>query len=158
MKCPICLQGDTHVLDSRDVDEGLAIRRRRECEQCSFRFSTIESVEILNLRVVKNDGSEEAYDREKIEKGLHKALEKRSVSKERFRAVITGIERDIQMKAKQDKISSGDIGAIVVKHLRKIDKVAYLRFASVYYDFQDLNAFQEAVVKLQVKNRLKKDK
>lgn len=158
MKCPICLHGDTHVLDSRDVDEGLAIRRRRECEQCSFRFSTIESIEILNLRVVKNDGKEEAYDKEKLEKGLHKALEKRNVTKERFRSLLTSIERDIQLKAKQDRISSDDIGAIVVKHLRRVDKVAYIRFASVYYDFQDVGAFHDALLKLQSKTRLKKDK
>ena len=91
MKCPICLHGDTHVLDSRDVDEGLAIRRRRECEKCSFRFSTIESIEILNLRGVKSDKKEESYDKEKLEGGLHKALEKRNVSKERFRSLLTSI-------------------------------------------------------------------
>ncbi|OGY79291.1 MAG: transcriptional regulator NrdR [Candidatus Kerfeldbacteria bacterium RIFCSPHIGHO2_02_FULL_42_14] len=155
MRCPSCLKTDTRVLESREANEGLTIRRRRECMKCSFRFSTMEEMEILNLRVIKNDNREEAYQKEKISAGLKKALEKRPISSERFNALLARIERDIQLKSTQDKITSHEIGAIIVKHLRRTDKVAYIRFVSVYNDFQDIEAFQEALKLLKTKQKIK---
>ncbi len=148
MICPACHNQDTKVVDSRALEEGITIRRRRECEKCTFRFSTVEEVEILNLSVVKNDGEEEPYDKEKLAKGIQRALEKRSVTPERFKRIINSIERDIQIKAKQDKITSQQIGEIIMKHLKKADKVAYIRFASVYHDFEDLDTFKKELNKL----------
>ena len=136
------------MVDSRVSEEGASIRRRRECEKCGFRFSTYEEVEILNLVVVKSSGKEEPYDKEKIVNGLHKALEKRNIQNEKFLQAIAVIERDIQLKAKGDKISSEEIGGIVMKHLKKLDKVGYIRFASVYRDFQDVASFREELDKL----------
>lgn len=153
MRCPSCLKTDTRVLESREGSDGLVIRRRRECISCTFRFSTLEEMEILNLRVIKNDGAEEAYQKEKINTGLKKALEKRPITRERFNALVNRIERDVQLKSKHDKINSREIGDIVIKHLRRTDKIAYIRFVSVYNDYQDLNAF-EAVLKL-LKNKQK---
>lgn len=155
MRCPACLHDDTKVLDSRDMDEGMATRRRRECPECTFRFSTKEQVEILNLTVKKSDGRLEPYSTEKIARGLHIALEKRLKDEEKFKKLVTGIERDIQIAAKDDTIESKTIGGIVMRHLKKIDKIAYIRFASVYQDFSDLLSFQEEVEKL-LSNRKKK--
>lgn len=145
MLCPVCTHSETRVLDSRDVDDGLAIRRRRECIKCDFRFSTMEGIEILNLRVLKTDGTEEAYDKEKLLNGLKKAFEKRPITSDRFRAIVNRIERDIQLRAKQDRIHSDAIGQIVVKHLKRADKVAYIRFASVYYAYQNIEEFRLAL-------------
>ncbi|EKD79117.1 MAG: Transcriptional repressor nrdR [uncultured bacterium] len=155
MRCPACLHDDTKVLDSRDMDEGMATRRRRECPKCTFRFSTKEQVEILNLTVIKRDGRTEPYSTDKIVRGLHIALEKRLKNEEKFKKLVSGIERDIQIAAKDDTIESKVIGTIVMRHLKKIDKIAYIRFASVYQDFEDLLAFQEEVEKL-LSNRKKK--
>lgn len=155
MRCPACLHDDTKVLDSRDMDDGMATRRRRECPQCAFRFSTKEQVEILNLKVKKRTGKLEPYSTEKIVRGLHIALEKRLKDDERFKKLVTGIERDVQIAAKADTIESKTIGGIVMRHLKKIDKIAYIRFASVYQDFEDLITFQEEVEKL-MSNRKKK--
>ncbi|OGY83695.1 MAG: transcriptional regulator NrdR [Candidatus Kerfeldbacteria bacterium RIFCSPHIGHO2_12_FULL_48_17] len=154
MLCPLCNHQETRVLDSRDVDDGLAIRRRRECTSCNFRFSTMEGVEILNLRVVKSDGTDESYQKEKLIGGLKKAFEKRPIDGDRFRSVANRIERDIQLKSKHDRIASEEIGRIVVKHLKRVDKIAYLRFASVYYAYQDLEEFRLAL--LDLKPRAKK--
>lgn len=149
MRCPACLHDDTKVLDSRDMDDGMATRRRRECPKCDFRFSTKEQVEILNLKVKKRTGKVEPYSTEKITRGLHIALEKRLGDEEKFKKLVTGIERDIQIAAKADEtIESQTIGDIVMRHLKKVDKIAYIRFASVYQDFEDLLAFQEEVEKL----------
>lgn len=156
MRCPACLYTDTKVLDSRVMDEGVAIRRRRECPKCEFRFSTKEQVEILNLKVKKREGRTEPYDTAKIERGLRIALEKRLPDAERFEKLVAGIERDIQITAKnEDVIESQAIGKIVMRHLKKIDKIAYIRFASVYQDFEDLVTFQEEVERL-LSNRSKK--
>ena len=155
MRCPACLHDDTKVLDSRDMDEGMATRRRRECPKCDFRFSTKEQVEILNLTVRKRDGRPEPYSTDKIVRGLHIALEKRLKDEERFKKLVSGIERDIQIAAKDDTIESKTIGTIVMRHLKKVDKIAYIRFASVYQDFEDLLAFQEEVEKLMNKHKKK---
>lgn len=157
MRCPGCLNDDTKVLDSRVSDEGMTIRRRRECPQCSFRFSTKEQVEILNLKVEKRDGAVVPYSTDKIIRGLHIALEKRLNDDEKFNKLVAAVERDVQLAAKSDIIKSSVIGDIVMKHLKKIDKVAYIRFASVYQDFEDLVTFQEAVENLMTK-RAKKSK
>lgn len=154
MRCPICLKKDTKVLDSRIIADGFAIRRRRECQKCSFRFSTYEEIELLNITVIKRDGRREAYNREKIENGLCKALEKRPITKEAFKKLLNRIERDIQKKRK-DEVTSHDIGEIVVRHLKRFDKIAYIRFASVYYPFSDVKAFHKEIANL-IKPRKKK--
>lgn len=142
MHCPVCSHDDTRVVDSRISSEGDSIRRRRECDKCGFRFSTLEEVELLDLVVVKRDGVREAYSREKIERGLKKALEKRPVTDAAFRSLVHGVERDIQRK-NADELTSGDIGAIVMERLKKFDTVAYIRFASVYRQFEDAQTFQK---------------
>jgi transcriptional repressor NrdR len=147
MFCPACLHPDTKVIDSRVASDGLSIRRRRECGECSFRFSTYEEVEILDLAVVKRDGRKESYTREKLMRGLKRSLEKRPVGEEKFRKLMNLIERDIQVLRKSE-VLSGEIGQIVMKHLRETDQVAFIRFASVYQSFQDINEFQAELDKL----------
>ena len=148
MKCPSCHNLDTKVVDSRVLDDNIAIRRRRECEKCGFRFSTMEEAEILNLTVIKRDGQEIPYNKEKLVISLQKALEKRSITPERLKRIIQSIEQDVQKKSKNDKITSEEIGEIIMKHLKRADKVAYIRFASVYRDFEDIETFQDEVTKL----------
>ena len=147
MKCPSCHNHDTSVLDSRVTDEGLAIRRRRECDKCGYRFSTIEEVEILNMTVVKRDGRHEPYLRLKVENGLKKALEKRPMTSDRLKRLISQIERDIQLRGRTE-ITTQHIGEIIMKRLHKVDQVAYIRFASVYRQFQDVASFQQELNKL----------
>ena len=147
MRCPNCGNEDTKVLDSRPTNDGLAIRRRRECIKCEFRFSTHEEMEILDLTVVKRDGETEAYMREKIESGIRKAFEKRPLSREGFASIISGIEQDIQ-KLGRDQIQSKEIGNIVMKHIKSKDQVAYIRFASVYRKFADVEEFIKEARKL----------
>ncbi|PIZ98482.1 MAG: transcriptional regulator NrdR [Candidatus Komeilibacteria bacterium CG_4_10_14_0_2_um_filter_37_10] len=157
MHCPICLSKNTKVLDSRLVADGLAIRRRRECERCNYRFSTYEEMEILNLTVIKRDGRRESYSQEKLIKGIKRALEKRPYTQDAFKKLISQMERDIQKKRK-DEITSSDLGEIVVRHLKKFDQIAYVRFASVYYSFSDLTSFQKAVSNLIIKKQKSKKK
>ncbi|HBW73748.1 MAG: Transcriptional regulator NrdR [Candidatus Magasanikbacteria bacterium GW2011_GWA2_45_39] len=147
MRCPVCNFYDTKVVDSRLLPEGLSIRRRRECEKCQFRFSTLEEIELLDLTVVKRDGTREAYNRGKIEEGLHNALEKRPYTAENFQLLIHAIERDIQ-KRKKREITTQDIGEIVMNRLKGFDKIAYIRFASVYRAFEDVETFQKELGKL----------
>jgi transcriptional repressor NrdR len=158
MKCPVCYNDDTKVLDSRSAEDDLVIRRRRECIKCGFRFSTYEEVELLDLTVVKRDGRREEYDREKLERGLRRALEKRPVDHEKFKRLVNNIERDIQVFLKNQKsgseISSDNIGALTMKNLKKVDKVAYIRFASVYKSFADADEF---LAEIQELVRKKKD-
>ncbi len=151
MKCPVCGNSDTKVVDSRLTGEGYAIRRRRECERCRFRFSTYEQMEILDLIVIKKDGKREPYSREKLKQGLKRSLEKRPVTVKQFHKLIAQIERSIQ-KQRKNEISSLEIGEIVMKHLKKLDKVAYIRFASVYRAFEDLDIFQQELSQLLAKN------
>ncbi len=147
MKCPVCLAPDTKVTDSRLSSEGFAIRRRRECVKCGFRFSTYEEAEILNLSVIKRDGRREPYSREKLESGLKKALEKRPVTKDDFKKLVNRIERDIQHLQKPE-ITSRTLGELVMKRLKRFDTVAYIRFASVYRSFQDVATFQRELLQL----------
>lgn len=140
MFCPVCNHEDTKVVDSRLTGEGSAIRRRRECEDCGYRFSTNEEVELLDLAVVKRNGQREAYSQDKLERGLKKALEKRPVTDASFRTLVHEIERDIQRK-KATELTSADIGEIVMNRMKTFDKVAYIRFASVYRQFEDVESF-----------------
>ncbi len=141
MKCPSCHNSDTSVMDSRVTEEGLAIRRRRECDRCGYRFSTVEEVEILNLAVIKRAGHREPYNREKLENGLRKSLEKRPVTVEDFKRLVGQIERDIQVRGRTE-ITSHQVGELAMKRLQKMDQVAYIRFASVYRKFQDIESFK----------------
>jgi transcriptional repressor NrdR len=147
MKCPNCGKDDTKVLDSRPINDGLAIRRRRECIKCDFRFSTHEEMEILDLTVVKRDGRREPYLREKIESGIHKAFEKRPLTREDFAAIMSGIEQDIQ-KLDKKEIQAKEIGNIVMRRMKSKDQVAYIRFASVYRKFADVEEFIKEARKL----------
>lgn len=147
MRCPVCNYEDSKVIDSRVAFDGLSIRRRRECLKCSFRFSTYEEVEILDLVVVKRDGRKESYSREKIVKGLRRALEKRPVTDDNFKKLINSIERDLQILRKNE-VMAGEIGQIVMKNLKRFDQVAYIRFASVYESFKDAHEFRRELNKL----------
>lgn len=147
MKCPVCYHEDTKVVDSRVASDGLSIRRRRECLKCSFRFSTYEEVEILDLTIVKGDGQKQAYSREKMVNGLKKALEKRPITDDTFKKLVNSIERGLQMLRKNE-VTSNHVGQIVMKHLKKTDQVAYIRFASVYESFKDAHTFRRELNKL----------
>src|SRR3989338_5623180 len=147
MKCPNCQNDDTKVLDSRPISDGMAIRRRRECTKCGTLFSTHEEMEILDLAVVKRDGSTEAYMREKIESGIRKAFEKRPLTRDDFHSLVAGIEQYIQ-KTGKDQIAAKDIGNIVMKRIKGKDQVAYIRFASVYRKFADVEEFVKEAKKL----------
>ncbi len=155
MKCPICYFEDTKVIDSRVATDGLAIRRRRECDKCGFRFSTFEEMEILDLTVVKRGDEKEAYNRDKMVAGLKKSLEKRPISEDDFKKLVHNIERDIQ-QLRRSEVQSSEIGKIVMKHLMETDAVAYIRFASVYESFKDADDFQEKINKLFAINKEKK--
>lgn len=147
MRCPACYYEDSKVIDSRVASDGLSIRRRRECLKCGFRFSTYEEVEILDLAVVKRDGRKEAYSREKLVKGLKRALEKRPVTEDGFKKLVSLIERDLQILRKNE-VTSDQIGQIVMKNLKRFDQVAYIRFASVYESFKDAHEFRRELNKL----------
>lgn len=148
MLCPVCRAKDTKVVDSRLARAGLAIRRRRECEKCSFRFSTLEEIELLDIVVVKRDGHRESYSRDKMESGILHSLTKRPYTKEKFDRLISAVERDIQKKRKRE-VTSAEIGEVVMKHLRKFDKVAYIRFASIYRAFEDVGRFKSEIRSLE---------
>lgn len=141
MFCPVCNNKDTKVIDSRLAADGMAIRRRRECEKCSFRFSTSEEVTLLDLTVIKRDGRREAYSREKIIRGLERSLEKRPYTEVDFQKLVHRIERDIQKK-RRGELTSSQIGEIVIRDLKRFDPVAYIRFASVYRAFEDAATFE----------------
>lgn len=157
MKCPVCYFQDTKVVDSRVASDGFSIRRRRECLKCGFRFSTYEELEILELSVVKRDGRREAYSREKLNRGLKRALEKRPITEENFKKLVHLIERDLQI-LKKDEVTSEQVGYSVMKQLKKIDKVAYIRYASVYQSFKDLAEFKKELNKLANNKENNKDK
>ena len=145
MQCPKCNHKDSKVLESRPAQLAQAIRRRRECLSCHFRFSTYEQVEILDLSVVKRDGRRVPYVFDKMYGGIVKAFEKRPVTDKEIRRFAETIEREIYKKAKGGEIKSCDIGSIVVKRLKRKDPVAYLRFASVYMQFQNITDFEQAI-------------
>jgi len=147
MKCPICYYLDTKVVDSRAAQDGLSIRRRRECLKCGFRFSTYEEIELLDLAIVKRDGRRESYSREKIIGGLKKSCEKRPITEDNFKKLIHSIERDLQ-RLRKTEITSRQVGQVVMKNLKKLDMVAYIRYASVYESFKDAQEFRRELNKL----------
>lgn len=152
MKCPACDFLETKVIDSRLSAEGVSIRRRRECLKCEFRFSTYEEVQILDLTVVKRNGSREPYSRDKLLNGLKKSFEKRPITKDDLARLVQIIEKDIQVLRKPE-VSSKAIGEIVMRRLRQIDEVAYIRFASVYQGFKDAEMFHRAIEQLFIRDR-----
>lgn len=148
MQCPKCLHDDTKVLDSRVATEGYSIRRRRECAKCKFRFSTLEQMEILDLAVVKRNGERESYSKEKLEAGLKRASEKRPITQNTFKKLLAAIEQEVSNSNSGGEITSDKIGEIVMKRLKKVDQVAYIRFASVYRQFKDAEEFKKELKKL----------
>jgi len=148
MFCPFCNFEDTKVIDSRDTNDGKAIRRRRECEKCGARFSTYEEIEIMRLTIIKRNGAREAYDRQKIIVGINRALEKRPVSAERRERLLQEIEFDIFTKGKSE-VSTKEIGKIILGKLLKVDEVAYVRFASVYKSFGSIKAFRKELDRME---------
>lgn len=159
MFCPVCQYKDSKVVDSRLSSDGASVRRRRECEKCEFRFSTLEELELLDLTVIKRDGRRENYTREKIVRGLEKALEKRPHTDQDFQNMIHKIERLIQKKSR-GQLTTADLGEIVMSQLRLFDKIAYIRFASVYRQFEDVKTFEKELKKLlgSSRKKVKKEK
>jgi len=151
MKCPACHHNGTRVVDSRPVDENKSIRRRRECESCGFRFTTFEKVEEMPLIVVKKDGSREEFSREKVLRGLIRACEKRPVSLDSLDEVVFSIEKELR-RIGNSEVKSEEVGEMVMDRLAAIDEVAYVRFASVYRQFKDINVFIEELKDLLKKN------
>lgn len=147
MKCPFCGEPDSKVLDSRAIDDETAIRRRRECPRCGRRFTTYERLDELPLIVVKKDGRREAFDRNKVLHGLIRACEKRMVPTERLEALVGEVEKELYGRLDRE-VSSGEIGEMVMERLREVDEVAYVRFASVYRQFKDINRFMQELQKL----------
>jgi transcriptional repressor NrdR len=147
MKCPYCSFLESRVLDSRPTDEGTAVRRRRECVQCLKRFTTYEKIEEVPLMVIKKDGRREAFNRDKILGGLLKACEKRPVPLDVLEKATEQIEREIRNTLDRE-VDSKIIGEKVMEKLKEIDEVAYVRFASVYRQFKDINRFMEELEKL----------
>ena len=140
MKCPYCDFDTSKVVDSRPIEEGNSIRRRRECENCKKRFTTYEKIEQVNVMVVKKDGAREFFDREKILKGIIRSCEKRPISIKQMENIVTDIEKEI-VNMMQREISSEEIGNLDMDKLKDIDEVSYVRFASVYRQFKDVNSF-----------------
>ena len=144
MRCPFCKVDKDKVVDSRSSGEGAVVRRRRECLNCGRRFTTYERVEEAPLRVVKKDGTRVPFDREKILAGIRKACEKRPVSAEQVEQAVAHIEEQINKKYDRE-VPSADIGEMVMEALKKLDSVAYVRFASVYREFEDVDAFRQLI-------------
>ena len=147
MKCPFCGAIDSKVIDSRPTEDGEKIRRRRECLSCKKRFTTYEMMESLPLVVVKKDGSRQSFDRNKVMSGLIRACEKRPVSINTLEEIVTEIEQVLQNEMERE-VSSAEIGELVMERLKKVDEVAYVRFASVYRQFKDINTFMRELNKL----------
>ena len=144
MICPYCSNQESAVLESRDSEDGNVIRRRRECSKCGKRFTTYERIENLDLKVIKKDGKKENFAREKIKNGIQKACEKRPVENEQIERIIDDIEMRF-VNRKSTEISSSDIGRMVLTRLKKIDKVAYIRFASVFLEFGNVAEFKKEI-------------
>jgi len=152
MRCPSCQYNGSRVLDSRPVDDSKSIRRRRECEKCGYRFTTFEKVEEIPLIVVKKEGTREEFSREKILRGLIKACEKRPVSLEQLEKIASDVEIELR-NIGISEIKSDSIGEMVMDKLAKVDEVAYVRFASVYRQFKDINVFIEELKDLITKQK-----
>ena len=154
MRCPFCENLDTRVIDSRPTEEGHAIRRRRECDNCNKRFTTYEKVEEINFMVIKKDGSREAFDRNKVMNGIIKACEKRPVPIADIEKIVDDIERGLNNMMEKE-VESKLIGEVIMEHLKELDEVAYVRFASVYRQFKDVNTFVAEIEKLLGKDKEK---
>ncbi|MGB0664556.1 MAG: transcriptional regulator NrdR [Pontibacterium sp.] len=147
MHCPFCNATETKVVDSRLVADGQQVRRRRECIQCHERYTTYEAAELVMPRIIKSDGSRQPFDEDKLCAGVHRALEKRPVSVEDFEAAITRIKARLRATGERE-VDSRLVGEAVMEELRGLDQVAYVRFASVYRSFQDINEFREEIERL----------
>jgi len=145
MECPYCLHPKSKVTDKRNSPEG--IRRRRECLKCKKRFTTYERASQHNFYIIKKDKNREKFSREKLEKGIYKAFEKRPISKQKIKKAINEIEESLRKKGKKE-IKTSTIGEMVIKKIKKLDNVAYIRFASVYRDFQDIKDFKKEINEL----------
>ncbi|ART77561.1 transcriptional regulator NrdR [Sutcliffiella horikoshii] len=152
MKCPSCHHNGTKVLDSRPVEEGKSIRRRRECESCSYRFTTFEKVEEMPLIVVKKEGIREEFSREKVLRGLIRACEKRPVALKQLEDIVMEVEKELR-NIGISEVKSDMVGEMVMERLSKIDEVAYVRFASVYRQFKDINVFLDELKEIIDKER-----
>lgn len=147
MKCPFCSSENTRVIDSRPADDNCSIRRRRLCDDCGKRFTTYEKVETIPLIVIKKDNNREQYDRSKIEAGILRACHKRPVSANQINQLVDEIETEI-FNREEKEISSSEIGEIVMDKLKDLEAVAYVRFASVYREFKDINTFMNELKKI----------
>lgn len=147
MKCPFCSEADTKVIDSRPADDNSSIRRRRQCEKCGKRFTTYEKLETMPLMVIKKDNSREVYDRSKIESGILHSCHKRPVSSQQIDRMVDEVETQV-FNREEKEVESTVIGELVMKKLQEVDEVAYVRFASVYREFKDVNTFMEELGKL----------
>lgn len=152
MKCPFCSYRDSRVIDSRAVEDGASIRRRRECPNCGKRFTTYEKYEETPLVVSKKDGRRELFDIKKLMAGLLKAFEKRPVSYEKVQEIADSIERELRMSG-ESEIESSQIGELVMQYLEKTDQIAYVRFASVYRQFADVKNFMQELERIMQKNQ-----
>lgn len=147
MKCPFCNQDNTRVVDSRPADDNCSIRRRRLCDACGKRFTTYEKVETIPLTVIKKDQTREQYDRSKIEAGVYRACYKRPIPVDKINAMIDAVETEI-FNREEKEIESKMIGEIVMDRLKELEAVAYVRFASVYREFKDVNTFMDELKKI----------
>jgi transcriptional repressor NrdR len=147
MFCPFCSAQETKVIDSRLVAEGHQVRRRRECINCNERFTTFESAELVMPRVIKRDGSREPFNEDKLRAGLQRALEKRPVSTEKIEQCILSLKSQLRATGERE-VSSELLGNLIMKALKELDKVAYVRFASVYRSFEDIREFGEEIARL----------
>lgn len=147
MKCPYCGVENTRVIDSRPADDGAAIRRRRQCDACNKRFTTYEKVDSIPLVVVKKDMNREPYDRAKIEAGIFRSCHKRPISVEQIKTFVDEIENEI-FAMEEKEISSSTIGELLMEKLKTLDPVAYVRFASIYREFKDVNTFMDEIKKI----------
>jgi transcriptional repressor NrdR len=148
MHCPFCQHEDTRVIDSRVSDDGATIRRRRECEQCNERFNTFETAELKLPMVVKSDGRREAFDERKLRVSLNRALQKRPIASDHVDAAVRVVIDDLRRSGERE-VPSLRVGELVMRELKKLDQVAYVRFASVYRSFEDVQAFREEIERLE---------
>ena len=147
MKCPFCGEDDTRVIDSRPADENMSIRRRRQCDKCQKRFTTYEKVEAIPLVVIKKDQTREPYDRTKIEKGVFRSCHKRPISVPQMNHLVDQVEAKV-FSEEEREIPSSYIGELVMRYLEELDAVAYVRFASIYREFKDVDTFMEELKKI----------
>lgn len=153
MRCPFCKAEDTRVVDSRLVGDGEQVRRRRECQVCSERFTTFEQVDLVMPQIIKSDGSRQPFNEQRLTEGMDLALRKRQVSRDDVKAAIERIRHRLSSRGERE-VPSRELGEWVMDELRNLDEVAYIRFASVYRSFQDVNAFREMVERIEQDTRL----